>query len=163
MQLQLITGLFPTHTALHVQPMDVDCDILNVFRRNPGPRKTRKGIVRNTPNGRKGGRGLPWTLPAIRCDCGSSQLLAWCKSNCRFCQLQKPQSLRLRHGLNKVTKWKINEICFVFHSQQKFSEFDSQMPPNCSQFNQLSLSQFTSVFFLSPFKIICCSEYCKLI
>lgn len=37
MQFQLITSLLPAHTALHVQPVDVDCDVLNVFRRNPSP------------------------------------------------------------------------------------------------------------------------------
>lgn len=36
-QFQLITGLFPAHTALHVQSVNIDRDILNVFRRNPGP------------------------------------------------------------------------------------------------------------------------------
>lgn len=37
MQLQLITGLFPAHAALHMQSVNIDCDVLNVFRRNPGP------------------------------------------------------------------------------------------------------------------------------
>jgi hypothetical protein len=36
-QLQLVTGLFPPHAALHVQPVNVDCDVLNVLRRDPGP------------------------------------------------------------------------------------------------------------------------------
>lgn len=37
MQLQLITGLLPAHAALHVQPVDVHCDVLDVFRGDPGP------------------------------------------------------------------------------------------------------------------------------
>lgn len=37
MQFQLITSLLPAHTALNMQPVDVDCDVLNVFRRNPSP------------------------------------------------------------------------------------------------------------------------------
>lgn len=36
-QFQLITGFFPTHTAFYMQSVNIDCDILNVFRRNPGP------------------------------------------------------------------------------------------------------------------------------
>lgn len=31
MQFQLITGLFPAHAALHMQSVNIDCDILNVF------------------------------------------------------------------------------------------------------------------------------------
>ena len=36
MQFQLVTGLLPAHAALHVQSVNIDRDILDVFRRNPG-------------------------------------------------------------------------------------------------------------------------------
>lgn len=37
MQFQFIAGLLPSHAAFHVQPMDINCDVLNVFRGDPGP------------------------------------------------------------------------------------------------------------------------------
>lgn len=37
MQFQLVTGLFPAHATLHMQSVHIDRDILNVFRRYPGP------------------------------------------------------------------------------------------------------------------------------
>lgn len=49
-QLQLITGLLPAHAALHVQPVDVDRDVLDVLRGNPGPSSNRGGTVRNSRN-----------------------------------------------------------------------------------------------------------------
>ena len=36
-QLQFVTSLLPAHTALNMQPVNIDCDVLYVFRRNPGP------------------------------------------------------------------------------------------------------------------------------
>ena len=37
MQLQFVAGLLPAHTALNMQPVNIDCDVLDVLRRNPGP------------------------------------------------------------------------------------------------------------------------------
>lgn len=48
MQFQLITGLFPAHAALHMQSVNIDRDILNVFRRNPGPVGALGGVARNS-------------------------------------------------------------------------------------------------------------------
>lgn len=47
MQFQLVTGLFPAHAALHMQPVNIDRDILNVFRRNPGSVEALGGMVKN--------------------------------------------------------------------------------------------------------------------
>lgn len=50
MQLQLVTSLLPAHAALHVQPVNVDCDVLYVFRRDPRPSRNTRGTVRNFRN-----------------------------------------------------------------------------------------------------------------
>jgi hypothetical protein len=47
MQFQLVTGLLPAHAALHVQSVNIDRDILDVFRRNPGSVEGLGGVVRN--------------------------------------------------------------------------------------------------------------------
>lgn len=46
-QLQLVTGLLPAHAALHMQTVDVDRDVLDVLRGNPGPSSNSRGTVRN--------------------------------------------------------------------------------------------------------------------
>lgn len=47
-QFQFIARFLPAHAAFHVQPMYVHCDVLNVFRRDPGPAQYKlKGTLRN--------------------------------------------------------------------------------------------------------------------
>lgn len=70
MQFQLITGLFPAHAALHMQSVNIDCDILNVLGRNPGPVGAFGSVGGNSHSAGRVKSGL-WTLPTEKSICNN--------------------------------------------------------------------------------------------